>query len=142
MTASDKESQVSQGCFLGGNRREKDQTKNNSFSTNSDNDDGIYRHSSHLPYVAADLKLLEAALAKVACCHGCGSKIYLEQDLDQNQSILAHLNLYCGQGNFTLVLLKNSISLLIQPFVLQSSFCLLFFSIINVLQNVLSWYTL
>ena len=66
------------------------------FHTNSDNDDGIYRHSSHLPYVVVDLKLLEAALAKVACCHGYGSKIYLEQDLDQNQSILAHLNLYCG----------------------------------------------
>ena len=61
--------------------------------TNSDNDDGIYRHSSHLPYVVVDLKLLEAALAKIAWCHGYGSKIYLEQDLDPSQSIPAHVKL-------------------------------------------------
>ena len=32
------------------------------------------------------MKLLEAALAKIALCHGCGSKIPLEQDLGQRKS--------------------------------------------------------
>ena len=51
------------------------------FQSDSDSDGGICRHSSHLSYVVVDLKLLESALAKIACCHGCGSKIFLEQDL-------------------------------------------------------------
>ena len=42
-----------------------------------------------------NLKLLEAALAKIAHFKGCGFKISLEHDLDY-QSIRTHLKLYCG----------------------------------------------
>ena len=37
-----------------------------------------------------ELKLLEALLAKITCYHGCGSKISLEQVLDQRQNIGIH----------------------------------------------------
>ena len=66
------------------------------FQSDSCNDDGIYSGSSRSPYVVLDLKLLEAALAKIAGCHECGSKISLEEGLDQRQIIGAQLKLYCG----------------------------------------------
>ena len=54
----------------------------------------VFTGGSYSPYVVFDLKLLEASLANVARCHGCGSKISLEQYLDQRQSIGAYLKLY------------------------------------------------
>ena len=112
----------------------------------------MYIDSSHSPYVVADLKLLEAALAKTTCCHGCGSKMSSRQDLDQRQSIGTHLKLYCGsikhttvkksKGNFTPVLLKKSITLSIQPFVLPTPFCLLIFPLDRVFSTGTSYQTL
>ena len=57
------------------------------FQSESHSDDEIYSDSSNLPYVVVNLKLLEAALAKIARCHGHES---LERDLGQCQSIFGH----------------------------------------------------
>lgn len=112
----------------------------------------MYIGSSHSPYVVADLKLLDAALAKITCCHGCGSKMSSRQDLDQRQSIGTHLKLYCGsikhttvkksKDNFTPVLLKKSITLSIQLFVLPAPFCLLIFPLDRVFITGTSYQTL
>ena len=63
------------------------------FQSDSDSDDGIYRWQLFV-ICGIRLKLLEASLANIARCHGCGSKISLEKYLDQRQSIGAYLKLY------------------------------------------------
>ena len=70
------------------------------FLNDIDKDDGIYNGSSHSPLVV-DLKLSEAAFAKIELSHGFGSKISLEQDLDQRQAIETYLNLFCGSTKCT-----------------------------------------